>query len=337
MDRNKWRWDHHQNSTGGRPQAGFGRGGGGRGRRQGDWREGVRQGGMRDGGTAGSYYGPARRNAPPPRQQDSRLGYDEEVVAHYGPARRNAPPPTQDSSRLGYDEVVAQRASSKPIAFVDLMKQSLAERSKIVQALPEEAKLLLLYPEMETTGLPERDRFPNDWNRLVSRAKEATKMKIEGRFVKEETDSDDDSGSDSDFLIYGKDVVSRTDEKDKKEQHLFVDMCHTCLPIITYGFHVSIKHGVDDKFCFCPCDRDTSNGTVAGRVRSICGMENIVDKGCNKKGAVLQVNSGAFVHHVRDKMGSCKFHRILYDFLEELYCSFDGPGRNLFPTKQRRS
>jgi uncharacterized protein YbbK (DUF523 family) len=57
---------------------------------------------------------------------------------------------------LGHDEVVAQTASLKPIAFVDLMKQSLAQRSKIVEALPEEAKLLLLCPEMETTGLPER-------------------------------------------------------------------------------------------------------------------------------------------------------------------------------------
>jgi hypothetical protein len=57
-------------------------------------------------------------------------------------------------------------------------------------------------------------------------------------------------------------------------------------------------------------------------------MENIV-KQCNR-GPLIQKAAPAFVDHVRARKGSCGFHQVMYEFLEELHGNFQGPYQSLF-------
>jgi hypothetical protein len=101
-------------------------------------------------------------------------------------------------------------------------------------------------------------------------------------------------------------------------------MVKHCSPIITCVFHVDGK-STNNKYCFCLCNRATSDSTVAGSGRAICGMENIVKQ--YKRGPLMQKAAPAFVDHVRSKKGSCGFHQVMHEFLEELCGNFQGPAK----------
>jgi hypothetical protein len=114
----------------------------------------------------------------------------------------------------------------------------------------------------------------------------------------------------------------------ERDQLLFLENLPRCLPIITYGFHVNrYNRETNEDFCFCPCDRDTTQGTVARRWRALCSMDTILsNKICNRN-KLIQKKPKEFLDHVRTVKAGCAFHLILYDFLNELYRDFYGPNK----------
>jgi hypothetical protein len=243
--------------------------------------------------------------------------------------------------------------------FEAFLAKPIDERLAFFDAMPEDQKLLLLYPQKITTGLPPRDPYPKNWEVMLTRASNVAKTKIQASFRKQQPPAstttgtpqaptrsrdlefDTDSGrsdNEDDDLYEGQVVRTMTQGSSttnnisqistaERNQLLFLEHLPRCLPIITYGFHVD-KHNRDtkDSFCFCPCDRNTPQGTVAGRWRLICGMENIMSENiCSSpKKKVIQMKPQAFLNHLESKVNSCGFHRILYDFLDELFSEFNG-------------
>jgi hypothetical protein len=62
----------------------------------------------------------------------------------------------------------------------------LNNRLTIFDALPEKERLCILYPAMETTGLPNKDPYPENWGGMLNRATEVVKKKIQDRFPKKQ-------------------------------------------------------------------------------------------------------------------------------------------------------
>ena len=252
--------------------------------------------------------------------------------------------------------------------------KNLDERLALFDSLPESKRLFLLYPQMRTTGLPARDPYPENWHIMVTRANDVVKKKIQAKFPKQQQqapapptyatnndtvvhtdsgDSDDDSEDDG---LYEKHVVramthgnnnstttttnniSQLVSSAERNQLLFLEHLPRCLPIITYGFHVD-KHSraTKDDFCFCPCDRNTfGEGTVAGRWRALCRLDNILSEHiCNTK-KLIQIKPKPFLDHLKSKAPSCVFHEILYAFLDELFSQFNGLDDNNKHAKHNR-
>jgi hypothetical protein len=219
--------------------------------------------------------------------------------------------------------------------FQELMAiKDLKKRLETFDAFPEMKKVSLLYQQL--IPLPTRDPYPENWERELARAKDAAKRKIESSFTKIQATTRPAENSQEEYSLYDDNVAHAmthgstnsnnavsTISNAETEQLLFLENLSRCVPIITYGFHVD-RHsqGTNDAFCFCPCDRDTSQGTVAGRWRSLCGMESILPV-CNKN-KLIQKPPYEFLAHVRAIKG-CPFHQILYDFLDQLYSNFYGP------------
>jgi hypothetical protein len=244
----------------------------------------------------------------------------------------------------------------RPIkTFADLMAiKDLHQRLETFDVLPEWKKVVLLYP-YRSEGLPARDPYPENWDSMLASAYDTVKTKIESSFSKNQASvrpsqttvneySDDDSSEEEEDSLYEKHVVRATTHASstssnknnnnttsnvssaERDQLKFLENLPRCLPIITYGFHVD-RHNreTNEAFCFCPCDRNTSPGTVAGRWRTLCDMDNILTNNiCNKK-KLIQKKPTEFLDHVRTVKAGCAFHRILYDYLEELYSNFYAP------------
>lgn len=270
-----------------------------------------------------------------------------------------APPlPVEDSSRpikledslVPLPEQVEENSThgTSETTFDNLMKMDLHARLASFDALTESDRLFLLFPQMK---LVDRDPYPDNWENMITQASAKVKTKIQGYFsktqasapttsatVNEYSDSDEDD-SDVEDGLYEKHVVhsmthgngssSTTNNNQliseaERNQLLFLENLPRCLPIITYGFHVVRLHrGTNDDSCFCPCDKATQQGTVAGRWRRLCGMDCILSQSiCNSK-KQIQIKPKPFLDHLRSKF-SCVFHRILYEFLDELYSEFNG-------------
>jgi hypothetical protein len=135
-----------------------------------------------------------------------------------------------------------QRRQEK-IIFEGLMEKPLGQRLSTFEQLAEHQKILMLYPQMKTTGLPARDKLPDNWENLVKRAHEVVKEKIEKRFEDSGSNSDEESDSHSECgecgNIYSNEVIqqmtgrSANENKEEKNQQMFLDMAKHCLPIIT--------------------------------------------------------------------------------------------------------
>jgi hypothetical protein len=233
----------------------------------------------------------------------------------------------------------------------DLMKMDLVERLAAFDALTESERLILLYPPMRITGLPDRDPLPDNWEGMIAQASAKVKTKIQSYFPKtqasasatsaalSECSDSDEEDSDEEGGFYGKDVVHAMTQGNRsssttnnnqlvseaeKNQLRFLENLPRCLPIMTYGFHVPrLKRGTKDDFCFCPCDRSTPQGTVAGRWRKLCGMDGILSQSIDKSKKLIQMEPKPFLDHLRSK-ASCVYHRTVFDFLDELYSEFNG-------------
>jgi hypothetical protein len=281
----------------------------------------------------------------PPRAIKQEQDQEQVAVAVAPPLPDNLP--TSIKQEDGVPPVPASEQVDRPIeTFKELMAiKDLKKRLETFDAFPEMKKVSLLYQQL--IPLPTRDPYPENWERELARAKDVAKRKIQSSFPKiqattttrpaetVDTDTDSDEDSQENFSLYDDDVAhamthgsnsnntAPTISNAETEQLLFLENLSRCVPIITYGFHVDRHNrGMNDAFCFCPCDRDTSVGTVAGRWRSLCGMESILPV-CNKN-KLIQKPPNEFLAHVRAIKG-CPFHGILYDFLDELYSNFYGP------------
>jgi hypothetical protein len=252
-------------------------------------------------------------------------------------AQRTDPPidtaGTAPTNRLDNCERRNAEQSDPPIeTFDQLMKvHSLHQRLEKFDALPECDRVDLLYPLL-FHKLPDRDPYPEDWENRVMGAKNAVRKTIELEFtLNDREDSDEDSESEEERGIYDQQVMqaqtgcsSRSGKlADAKNNRLqFLENLGRCLPIITWGFHVDrFGRETEDEYCFCPCAPDNQQGgTVGSRWRKLCKLNSIPSQSiCNKKGK--QLRPKAFIDHLRSKLG-CPFHKIVFDFLEELYQNF---------------
>ena len=218
--------------------------------------------------------------------------------------------------------------------FDDLLAQPLAERLKGFDLLPEPTKLSVLYPE--TTGWPEREPYPENWEEMVAGAMDVVRRRIQAEFANAPATTinttDFDESEDEDDGLYEPDVVaamthgsstSNTQQSsDEKNQLLFLEHLPRCLPIITYGFHLVDQE--DDGYCVCPCGRDPQQGSVVWRWLELCGIPSILSgSACNKK-KKIQMSPRPLLQHVDSKAHGCKFHWIFYEFLKELFKNFNG-------------
>ena len=213
------------------------------------------------------------------------------------------------------------------MSWVALLQLPLKKRLSIFDALPEKERILLLYPQKPTWELPERNQLPPNWEELVRTAHTAVTKKIEDRNRIEESSDSDDSSDGEENMIYEKHVLRQmqggTLTKTAREvhQHRFLAMIERTLPITGYGFHVNQDGAKDGKYCFCPCSR----GGVAVRGQALCGMTGLLsDDICNRKGPRFPKSTANFISHVKHKRNSCEYHRILDEFLNELYSDYDG-------------
>jgi hypothetical protein len=283
----------------------------------------------------------------PPRPIKQDQEQDTVAVAVAPPLPHNLPTPAIKQE----DGVppVAEQADRPIETFVELMDiKDLNLRLETFDAFPEIKKVNLLYmdPLLRIQGLPARDPYPENWESEIARAKDVTRRKIESSFPKnqttttppaEETVNTDSDESLEEYSLYEKDVahamthgsnsnnVSSTLSMAETEQLLFLENVSRCVPIMTYGFHVDKNNReTNDEFCFCPCS-NTSQGTVTGRWRSLCRMDDTILPICNKNKQIKK-KPFEFIAHVRGIKG-CVFHQILYDFLDELYSNFYGPNK----------
>jgi hypothetical protein len=285
-----------------------------------------------------------------PLQAPIKLEQDVSMSDVVAPTVENNNRPTP----IKQEDGVAPVPLPEQLTFADLMAKDLDERLEIFDALPEKKKVFLLYPG-RIQGLPARDPYPENWETMVLRATEVAKRKIESSFPKsqmpprpaetvnehsDDSDEDSDENSHEDFSHERHVVHAQTHggsssnnttsnvSSAERNQLLFLENLQRCLPIITYGFHVG-RHDREhnDDFCFCPCDRDTSQGTVAGQWRTLCNMNDILSENICNKNKLIQKKPKEFLDHVRTVKASCVFHRILYDFLDDLFRDFYGQNK----------
>jgi hypothetical protein len=211
--------------------------------------------------------------------------------------------------------------------------KDLKERLETFDLLPESKKLFLLYPT-KARWLPERDPYPENWEVMLTRAKDVAKKTVQDGFRKKQApvpaaaaavNPDSDDSEDEDEGLHEKNVLDSIQgsptKRDETNQLLFLDNLKRCLPIVTYGFHVD-KHNraTNDACCFCPCDRDP----VAGRWRKLCGMDDILCDSICIELKQTQMSPKPFLDHLKSKAQSCVFHGILHSFLGELFSEFNG-------------
>ena len=238
----------------------------------------------------------------------------------------SAPAPKRRKQEAGSLEVEA----AEVVTLDGLLQKDVSTRVNEFVQLGIELNMKLLYPASETTRFPNVS-FPDNWEELVEAASEVITAKIEKRFAEPENGDGDDSSVESDNLYETavEEQMTGGREGEKLNMLHFLKMVRTCVPILAYGFHVE---GANQEFCFCPCERSTEAGTVAGRCRHLCGMNQVLSEQiCNRKGEI-QSGPGAYIDHIKEKKKSCEFHNIMYEFLAELYSSFEGPHKNLFKT-----
>ena len=251
-------------------------------------------------------------------------------------AQRTDPPidtaGTAPTNRLDNCERRNAEQSDPPIeTFDQLMKvHSLHQRLEKFDALPEGNRVALLYPLL-FQNFPDRDPYPEDWENRVMGAKNAVRQTIELEFTpNDREDSDEDSESEEERGIYDLQVMQAQTGCSSKSGKLaeaknnrlqFLENLGRCLPIITWGFHVDrFGRETEDEYCFCPCAPDNQQGgTVGSRWRKLCKINSIPLQSICKKGKLLRPK--AFIDHLRSKL-SCPFHKIVFDFLEELYQNF---------------
>ena len=229
------------------------------------------------------------------------------------------------------------------VSFDNLLAQAVDERLERFDSLPEPTKLrLLLYPQAETTRWPEREPYPDDWKEMLKKAMNEVRGQIQARFPNQQApapanttiNTDDSDESEDDDGIYEPQVVAcmnhgsstpnTQQSSDERDQLLFLKNLPICLPIITYGFHVVDQQ--NNSYCFCPCGGNPKQRSFTSRWRRLCGMAEISSgSNCNTKNNQVQKSPSAFLQHLSSKAShGCKFHRILYDFLEELFKNFNG-------------
>lgn len=224
--------------------------------------------------------------------------------------------------------------------FDDLLAQPLAERLKRFDSLPEPTKLSVLYPQVDTTGLPEREPYPENWEKMVTGAMDVVRRQIEAEFANRQapppattinTDSDESEDDDGLYepdvvaaMTHGSSTSNTQQSSDERNQLLFLENLPRCLPIITYGFHLVDQQ--DDGYCFCPCGREPQKGSVVWRWLELCGIPSILSgSACSqKKTKTIQMSPRPFLQHLESKAHGCKFHWIFYEFLKELFRNFNG-------------
>ena len=220
--------------------------------------------------------------------------------------------------------------TGKRTTLEELLMLPLKKRLEVFDALPEEVKITILYPQQATRGLPARSPLPPGWEESVRKAHVTVTGKIGERNVIlssiEDEDSDDDDSDVEGEGLYEDQVVrqmtggSATKTVAEVNQHMFLAMVQRTLPITGYGFHVEDKANKDAKFCFCPCAR----GGVAARGQALCGMTSLLQGNvCNRKGPSFPKKGTSFIAHVKNKSDSCEYHKVLDDFLRALYDDYD--------------
>jgi hypothetical protein len=282
-------------------------------------------------GGSNNYYG--RPPSPPYKSKEDGHGAERQG--------NNSYPQPQQQPQQRRPQPTPPAPHPQRQEFKELMAiEDLKKRLETFDSFPETKKVSLLYQQQ--IPLPTRDPYPENWERELVRAKDVARRKIQSSFPKnqartppvETADSDTDSDEDSqeNFSLYDDDVAhamthgsnsnntAPTISMAETKQLLFLENVSRCVPIMTYGFHVS--RGTNEEFCFCPCSNNSMD-TVAGRWRSLCRMDENILPSCSKN---LQKSPNEFIAHVRGVKG-CAFHRILYDFLDELYRNFYGPDK----------
>ena len=213
----------------------------------------------------------------------------------------------------------------------ELLMLPLKKRLEVFDALPEEARISILYPQQARTwGLPARSPLPPGWEELVWKAHETVTKKIEERNGIRDRSYDDSDEDDSDVEgdgLYEAQVVRQmtggtaTKTAAEVNEHMFLAMVQRTLPITGYGYLVEDKANKDAKFCFCPCAR----GGVAARGQALCGMTSLLQENvCNRKGPSFPKTGTSFIAHVKNKRDICEYHKVLDDFLKALYDDYNG-------------
>ena len=234
--------------------------------------------------------------------------------------------------------------SEEPMTFIKITDiEDITMRLETFDALPEWNRIKVLRP---SDGLlPNKDPYPPSWDVDLARATLAASEQITKNFEKASPAasnpefSDDASQGSGGGGMFGSDKITRTGQKptDMSDEEIwqreFLKYLPRGLPMLTYGFHVD-KHSRDTTnpiHCYCPCDRTTQAGTVAGNWRVICNLNNTLLEAekycCNKNKKLINKSARGFIQHVFDKQEHCPLHRILYTYLKELYRNYYGPGQ----------
>ena len=218
--------------------------------------------------------------------------------------------------------------------YEGLMKISnLQHRLETFDRLPETGRVELLLHPYGTQNWPARDRYPDNWDSIVSAAKITVTKQIEMDHAKKGPpqmthDSEDSEDDDDGYTIYDTNtILAQTQPSGNKKRDLdFVQYLERCLPIMTWGFHADRFNRVtNDNYCFCPCSRTNNQKGAVGRLQKLCNMEERISRNmtCNKKERD-GMKSKAFVDHMIAK-SNCPLHEIAHRYIQEVYKEYYGP------------
>ena len=242
---------------------------------------------------------------------------------------------TTESKAIVNDQKDEGRYDLRNSKFEQLMVLPETERLQQFDALPELAKIELLWPSDDVQQLPPRDLYPDGWEDMVSKAVSSTVEYAKTEFPERvstrqdfDSDSDTDLDDDDDDDHMGADMdvpfadVERSDPNHFNAIH-FSKMLRFCIPM-TLGFHISLFS--QNNFCFCPCGKDI----YMARWQQLCAVQGWINSyfqtkqqprcNCSKK------SPAALLSHVETLADACQIHRLILHYLRKLYENYHETG-----------